>query len=220
MCRPEAMRRDALLLDFGGVMTRTLFECHAEIEEHFALPRGGFPWRGALEPARDELWRAVSFGKTSDQEYWRQRIAVLSERTGRSLAMSDVIAAACGADPNRIVRPEALAMVRKAKAAGCRVVVLSNDLERIYGRAIVGRLDILAEVDGVVDGSASGVHKPSPEAFARGLAALGRATERTVFVDDQPRNVAAATALGIVGVNFDIRRPGPSFAQAARLLSA
>ncbi len=212
------MKFDALLLDFGGVISRTLFECHAEIEGYFGLRRGSLRWRGPLDPASDELWRALSEGKISDRDYWRDRAAALGELVGRALEMSDLIGAACGADPNLVVRPEAVRMVRKAKAAGQRVGVLSNDLERIYGRATVLKLDILRDVDCVVDGSASGVRKPSPEAYARGLAALGRPAERTVFVDDQPENVAAATASGMVGVSFDIRDPAHSFADMERLL--
>jgi putative hydrolase of the HAD superfamily len=212
------MRRDGLLLDFGGVMSRTLFECRAEVEAHFALPRGSLAWRGPLDPAGDALWRAVLSAEIGEQEYWRRHAAALAERVGRALAMSDLIAAACGRDPNGMIRPEAVAIVRKAKAAGGRVAILSNDLERLHGSATLRRLAILAEVDAVVDGSQSRVLKPSREAYARGLAALGRAAEQTVFVDDQPRNVSAARAAGMAGVNFDVSQPERSFAEVERLL--
>jgi len=212
------IEHESLILDFGGVISRTLFECHAEIEGHFGLPAGVLRWRGPLDPAGDELWRAMLAGEISDRDYWHRRGTELGELVGRALEMSDLLGAACAADPDRLIRPEAVTLVRQAKAAGRRVGVLSNDLERLYGRATVARLGILREVDCVVDGSWSRVHKPSPEAYARALAALGGRAERTVFVDDQPHNVAAAVAVGMVGLHFDVCEPARSFAQAERLL--
>lgn len=209
---------DALLLDFGGVISRTLFECHEEMEDHFRLPPGSLRWPGPLDPDADELWRAVLVGEIGDGEYWRRRAAELGRRIGHALEMSDLIAAACGADPNRVIRPEAATAVRKAKAAGRRLGVLSNDLELIYGRETLSRLEILRDMDCLVDGSRSGLRKPSPESYARALDALGSSAQRTLFVDDQPRNVAGATAVGMIGVSFDIRDVAGSFGQVARLL--
>ena len=40
-----------------------------------------------------------------------------------------------------------------------------------------------------------------------GLEALQAEPERTLFVDDQIRNVRGAEAIGIPSVHFDIRRP-------------
>jgi putative hydrolase of the HAD superfamily len=212
------VRRDALLLDFGGVVSRSWFECRAEIEAHLALPGGSLGWLGPLDPAADALWRAVLSDEIGESEYWRRQMAGLALRIGRALATSDLIAAVCSSDPDAMIRPEAVAVIRRARSAGCRVAILSNELERVYGPRVIDRFAILGEVDAIVDGSATGVHKPSPEAYARALAALGRTAGETVFVDDQPRNVAAATRLGMAGVTFDIREPERSFADVMRLL--
>jgi putative hydrolase of the HAD superfamily len=64
-------------------------------------------------------------------------------------------------------------------------------------------MGILREVDAVVDGSRTGVLKPDRRAFELALEALGTAAPDTVFVDDQPVNVAAAAAVGLVTVRFD-----------------
>ena len=37
----------ALILDFGGVVTRTLFETHDITERALGLPAGTLTWRGA-----------------------------------------------------------------------------------------------------------------------------------------------------------------------------
>ena len=207
-----------LLLDFGGVIVRTIFECLDEIEGHFGLGRGSLDWTGPLDPARDEGWRAMLDGRISERDYWRERLSALGQLVGRELGMVEVIAAMSSADANRAVRPEAAAIVAKAKAAGCQLGVLSNELERIYGKDVVAQFAILREMDGVADGSRSGIRKPSPEAFAGALAALHSRAEETVFVDDQPGNVAAAIALGMAGVAFDVRDPTSSFRAAEQLL--
>ncbi|HEV2551732.1 MAG TPA: HAD-IA family hydrolase [Stellaceae bacterium] len=210
--------RRTLLLDFGGVIVRTVFECLEEIEGHFGLRRGSLDWTGPLDPARDEGWRAMLDGRISERDYWRERLSALGQLVGRELGMADVIAAMSGADANRAVRVEAAATVARAKAAGCRIGVLTNELERIYGRDAVAQFAILREMDAVVDGSRSGVRKPSPEAYAAALVALHSTAGEAVFIDDQPSNVEAAITVGITGVAFDVRDPALSFRAAERLL--
>jgi 2-haloacid dehalogenase len=55
--------------------------------------------------------------------------------------------------------------------------------------------------DIVVSGQ-EGVIKPDPRIFQILLARNNIAAERTVFIDDNPTNAAAATALGIHGITF------------------
>ena len=47
---PEA---EALVLDFGGVVTRTLFETHDLTEKALGLPGGTLTWKGPFDPASD-----------------------------------------------------------------------------------------------------------------------------------------------------------------------
>jgi putative hydrolase of the HAD superfamily len=218
MFPPEREGRSTLLLDFGGVIVRTIFECLDDIERRFDLRRGTLNWTGPLDPGRDEGWRAMLDGQITERDYWRERLSALGRLVGRELGMAQVIAAMSGADPNRVVRAEAAATVARVKAAGCRVGVLTNELERIYGRDVVAHFAILREMDAVIDGSRSGVRKPSPQAYAAALAVLHSTAEEAVFVDDQAGNIEAALALGIAGVAFDVRDPASSFRAAERLL--
>ena len=54
----------------------------------------------------------------------------------------------------------------------------------------------------VVDSAFVGVRKPDPEIYALVLERLGLPAEACVFVDDLPRNVEAAAALGFATVRF------------------
>ena len=49
----------ALVLDFGGVVSKTLFETHDLSEKALGLAPGTLGWRGPFDPASDAAWRAM-----------------------------------------------------------------------------------------------------------------------------------------------------------------
>ena len=64
------------------------------------------------------------------------------------------------------------------------------------------RYAFLRSLRGTVVSSAEGVIKPDPEIFRRLLSRFGLVAGQTVFIDDAPRNIAAAAALGFVARRF------------------
>jgi putative hydrolase of the HAD superfamily len=66
-------KQQALILDFGGVISRTLFETHALTERALALPAGSLQWRGPFDPENDALWREMQADRISEREYWLTR---------------------------------------------------------------------------------------------------------------------------------------------------
>lgn len=209
-----------LLLDFGAVISRTIFETHAHTERVIGLAPGTLTWLGPIDPQTDPLWRAMIANEITERNYWEQRAL----QVGRMIGETDWTPATLlgrareGMTADDITRPEALAAVRAAKAAGHRVGILSNELALFFGENWRSELPIFDHMDEVVDASDGGPMKPAPEAYARGLEVLGAAPGDVVFVDDQPRNVAGAEAVGLRAVHFDVADPDGSFRQAARLL--
>jgi electron transfer flavoprotein beta subunit len=63
----------ALVLDFGGVISRTLFETHALTERALGLKPGTLTWRGPFDPDSDPLWRSMQSGDISERDYWLER---------------------------------------------------------------------------------------------------------------------------------------------------
>ncbi|MEX2372970.1 MAG: HAD family phosphatase, partial [Dehalococcoidia bacterium] len=61
----------SLVLDFGGVVTRTLFETHDLTEKALGLSPGALVWRGPLAPDTDPLWRSMQADEISARDYWR-----------------------------------------------------------------------------------------------------------------------------------------------------
>jgi putative hydrolase of the HAD superfamily len=215
---PRADSPKALLLDFGGVISITLFERHAHTETNIGLAPGSLTWRGPFDPASDRLWTDMLVGKISERDYWAIRAAEVGRLKGERWDMATLIVRAGGPDPNAHVRPEALATVRRAKAAGLRVGVLSNELELFHGREEMETLDILQLMDAIVDATHTGILKPDPQAYVLGCEALGAEPENVVFVDDQKRNVEGARRAGLDAVWFDITRAAAMYAEVERRL--
>jgi putative hydrolase of the HAD superfamily len=77
----------ALILDFGGVISRTLFETPDETERALGLPAGTLTWRGPFDPSSDSLWQAMQRGELSERDYWLQRAREVGARAVSDLGV-------------------------------------------------------------------------------------------------------------------------------------
>ena len=209
----------ALVLDFGGVISRTLFETHALSEAALGLPAGSLTWRGPFDPDGDPLWQDMQADLISERDYW----SVRALETGRLLGhewtdMATFVRHARGDDVDAVIRPEALAAIGAARAAGHRIAILSNELELFYGAGFVKRLDWIGPADVVVDATHTRILKPDARAYAACVEQLGLPARACVFVDDQLRNVRGAERAGLQAVHFDVTRPADSFRRALERL--
>ncbi|WP_420336276.1 HAD-IA family hydrolase [Roseibium sp.] len=214
---PEA---EALVLDFGGVVTRTLFETHDLTEKALGLPGGTLTWKGPFDPETDPLWQSMQADEISERDYWRKRTEDVARLTGRPWTeMSDFVKAARGADPEAVMRPEALAAIDRTRKAGKKLAILSNELDLFYGAEFREKLPFLRDFDVIVDATYTGILKPDPRAYALCYKELDLPAPACVFVDDQLRNIAGADAAGMQTVHFDVLDPAASFTDALRLLA-
>jgi len=205
----------ALVLDFGGVVTRTLFETHAMTEQALGLKPGTLAWRGPFDPAADPLWRSMQAGALSERDYWKTRTREVGTLLGEDWTdISTFVRRARGADPEAVVRPEADRAIRAAHVAGIRLAILSNELDLFYGADFRTRLPLLSLFETIVDATYTGILKPDARAYRTVGDALGLPPEACVFVDDQKRNVDGALAAGMRAVWFDVAQPARSYAEA------
>ena len=209
----------ALVLDFGGVISRTLFETHDLSEAALGLPPGTLTWRGPFDPENDALWQAMQADHITEREYWMARTQSVGRLVGEEWSdMQTFVQRARGADVEAVIRPEALAAVHQAKAAGCKLAVLSNELDLFYGASFRERLPLLQLFDVIIDATYTGILKPDRRAYEMCSEALGVSAGDCVFVDDQSRNVLGALKLGWKTVQFDVTDPATSYARALALL--
>jgi len=202
----------ALILDFGGVITRTLFETHDMSEQALGLPRGTLSWRGPFQPQGDALWQRMQNREISERDYWTIRAREVGRLVGEEWSdMKSFVQRARGADPDLIIRPQAREAIWAARAAGIRLAILSNELDLFYGAQIRQQLDLLSLFEVIVDATYTGVLKPDLRAFETVLAHLDMPPSQCVFVDDQKKNIEGAAAIGLPFVHFDVTRPGESY---------
>ena len=213
------MNTRALILDFGGVISRTLFETHDLSEKALGLPNGSLTWQGPFAPEADPLWRAMQADEISERDYWKSRTAEVAKLVGQNWnEMSDFVRAARGADPDAVIRPEFRTTIAACKAAGVRLAILSTELDLFYGSDFREKLPFLKDFEVIVDATYTGILKPDARAYEQVLQELGLPAADCVFVDDQLRNIKGAEALGLPAVHFDVMAPSQSYAEALRLL--
>lgn len=213
------IRPAGLLLDFGSVLTYSLFEKHRDTEAILGLPAHSLDWLGPLDPSTDELWRAMQDNRITERDYWARRADEIGRACGETgWDMYALLSRVRHTQPNAAIRSDMRALVRAAARAGIKVGILSNELELFYGQAFLDRLDIMADIAVVVDGSHSKILKPDAAAYRAAVDAMQLPPARLLFVDDQFRNIAGAQAAGLQTQYFDLRDvAGCSAAIAARL---
>ncbi|MGY2805133.1 HAD family hydrolase [Bradyrhizobium sp. USDA 4506] len=214
MRRPLAQ---ALVLDFGGVISKTLFETHDLTERALGLAPCTLKWLGPFAPDSDPLWTSMQRGEISERDYWLIRSREVGRLVGEDWRdMETFVKRARGADPDTVIRPEAARAITLAADAGFRLAILSNELDLFYGTDFRSRLSILKRFDTIVDATHTGILKPDPRAYQSVLDELALEADNCVFVDDQRRNIAGAAACNMRTVLFDVRNPAASYSEALR----
>lgn len=204
-----------MILDFGSVVTLTLFETHALSERELDLPTGSLTWLGPFDPESDALWASMQRDEMTERDYWLARAREVGRMLGEDWTeMADFVRRVRGRDPLEIVRPEIEPLVAACKAAGKRLAILSNELDLFFGADLRRRLGFLADFDVIVDATYTGVLKPAPEAYRACLEELGLSAGEAVFIDDQMRNVVGGRSAGLRSIHLDVRFPQRAFNEA------
>jgi putative hydrolase of the HAD superfamily len=207
-----------VLLDVGGVLLPTPWELLADFEARNGWLPGTLSWRGPIDPSTDPLWRSVQAGRLTGAAYFDRRAEELGRLLGTRLTWPEVTRALFETSDGLAVRPEGRALVADARAAGLRTGLLTSKLVAFLSRAVVERSAFLNSFDVLLDESETGLAKPDRRSYDQAAAALGLDPAGVVFVDDDPANVAGASAAGMAGVHFDITDPAGSFALVRRRL--
>ena len=190
----------ALVLDFGGVLTTSITTSLAEFcaatgvspERLKDLLRDAYAESDAPSPALGTLVVELETGRLSPDEFEPLLAEALSEGLPLPLEAKGLIGRMF-----QSVRPDErmLAAVDAARAHGFKTGVLSNT----WGRSVFFP-DQFQAFDAVVLSEHEGIRKPDPDIYLIAAKRLGELPEACVFVDDMPRNVDGARAVGMAGV--------------------
>ncbi len=208
-----------LVLDFGGVISRTVFETHNDSERALGLPLGTLKWRGPFDPKHDPLWQSMQAGAISEREYWYTRASETGKLVGETWnTLPEFLQRIRGEDPAKMIRPEFLSALIAAKANGHKLAILSNELDLFYGVGFRDKLPFLADFELIIDATYTKILKPDPRAYAFITDGMNLKSSECVFVDDQLKNIVGAKDFGMNTVHFDVTQPANSYALALSYL--
>lgn len=101
---------------------------------------------------------------------------------------------------HHIFDPGVITLV-KTLASAYQVGLLSNGPQQ-FVRSLLQKADIEDTFHHVVISSEVGMVKPDPEIFEHILHKMNTSAAAAIFIDDNPKNIAAAQALGIHGICY------------------
>jgi putative hydrolase of the HAD superfamily len=179
--------RAGLLIDWGGVLTSSVFEAFAAFCEAEGLDPQTLRRAFRADASARRLLEDLECGRLQDAEFERLLAARLEIDPGGLIERLFA-----GLRPE----PEMLAGVAAARRAGVRTGLLSNSWgEGRYDRARFPELFDVTVVSGEI-----GMRKPDPAIYALAAERLGLPPRDIVFVDDLPHNLEPAEAIGMATV--------------------
>jgi putative hydrolase of the HAD superfamily len=185
MCAEQ--RHTALIVDFGGVLTTSIWEAFAAFCEAVGKEPDAVRELFRSNPEAMRLLRGLETGELAEAEFEPRFGALLDIEDTEGLIPR--LFAGLGPDDGMI------AAVRAARAAGVHTGLITNSWGMgIYDRAPTDLFDA-----SVISGDV-GLHKPQPEIYLLAAERLGVAPEESVFVDDLRENCAGAEAVGMTAV--------------------
>jgi putative hydrolase of the HAD superfamily len=177
----------ALIVDFGGVLTTSIWPAFAQFCEAAGLPPDSVLELFRSDPEALSLLRKLETGELEPEEFEPQFGALLGVAEIEGL----IERLFAGLQPDEVM----IAAVRAARAAGVRTGLITNSWGLgIYDRAPTDLFDA-----SVISGEV-GLHKPQPEIFVLACERLGVQPGESVFVDDLRENCAGAEAVGMTAV--------------------
>ena len=183
---------DGVVFDFGGVMTVSPKDddwpvyayCAKFGVDRAAVDRGWQRYRN--------LWDG---GFISFAELYGRTFADAGATIGA--AQLDVLWELDAADWFRTLRTDTLALMRRLKASGKRLGVLSNLSPESYERLFVPRCaEYRALLDAEVISGLELLYKPEEPIYRLMEGRMGLPPDRLLFLDDTEANVRAARAFG------------------------
>jgi putative hydrolase of the HAD superfamily len=210
-----------LIFDFGGVLSKTLFETHAMTEIALGLAPGTLQWRGPFDPANDSLWQRMQRNEISERDYWLTRSKEVGAMLGENWTdMQTLVKRSRSAEPDQVIRPEVAIVINEAKEKGLKLAILSNELDMFYGKELRSTLQVLQNFDTIVDATYTGILKPDPRAYVLALDAMRLSKSECLFIDDQKRNIDGALAVGLACVHFDVMNPSASCLEIQQFMAS
>ena len=186
----------AVLWDFGGVLTTSPFEAFSRYETEHGLPVDFIRTINASN-AHDNAWAKFESSQI-DLAGFDTAFAEESAAAGHLIRGQDVVALLSGD-----LRPRMVSVLELCKQH-FKVACITNNVKSGTGPAMASDptkaqrvRQVMALFDLVVESSVEGIRKPNPKIYQLTCDRLGVAPADTVFLDDLGINLKPARALGM-----------------------
>jgi epoxide hydrolase-like predicted phosphatase len=214
---------EAVIFDYGGVLSTTPFAGIAEFERQMGYPerslsqllfgKGASP-QGPTEAIPDHDWHLLETGRLTLDEFHDRLVARSEAALGQPLDLG--VYAQFLRELGVGVHWMVVHRVRELRAAGYRTAILTNNVKewgRYWKESIP--LDLF---DVIVDSCDVGLRKPDPAIFLLTCERLGVIPEAAVFLDDTRRHVETARSVGLQAIL--VRDPWDALAELDAILES
>jgi epoxide hydrolase-like predicted phosphatase len=217
------MSIEAVIFDYGGVLSTTPFAGIIEFERKMGYPekslaqllfgRGASP-QGPTEDDPEHDWHLLETGRLTLDEFHARLVERSEAALGRPLDLG--IYAQFLRELGVGVHWMMVHRVRELRRDGYRTAILTNNV-REWGPYWKESIP-LELFDVIVDSCDVGLRKPDPAIFRLTCERLGVAPEAAVFLDDTRRHVEVARQVGLQAIL--VRDPLDALAELDALLGA
>jgi putative hydrolase of the HAD superfamily len=183
----------AVLTDFGGVLTTSIFEAFRTYSASLSGDPELFATLFRSDPAAGELLAEHECGRIDQAEFERGIAALLAPRGVDLPAPGFIDSFQALLEPDEAM----LGAMIRLRAAGVPVAIVSNSL----GDDTYRGYDLAALADTAVISAQVGVRKPSRAIYEIACTRLGVEPSECVMIDDLEHNLRGAERLGIKGLH-------------------
>jgi putative hydrolase of the HAD superfamily len=195
----EPSQFQAVIWDFGGVLTASPFEAFARFEAEQGLPKDFIRHVNSTHPDTN-AWAQFEQARI-DAATFDQLFAEESRALGHKIAGKDVLALLSG--DLRAGAIGALRAIAKTFKTGC----ITNNVPTGYGAGMAGSAQKASEVarvlrlfDHVLESSKIGIRKPDPRIYALMCEALMVEPRACIYLDDLGINLKPARQMGMTTI--------------------
>lgn len=190
---------EAVIWDFGGVLTSSPFEAFNRYERERGLPADFIRSINATNPDTN-AWALFERNEITLDEFDRLFLEEAQAR-GHEVTGRDVVSLLSGD-----IRPEMVTALTRCKERA-KVGCITNNVSAGEGAGMARSADKAAAVsdvmslfDHVIESSKVGIRKPDPRIYEMACEALGVDPAKSVYLDDLGINLKPARALGMTTI--------------------
>jgi putative hydrolase of the HAD superfamily len=196
------MTINAIIWDFGGVLTSSPFEAFARYEVDNGLPKDFIRGVNSVNPDTN-AWAQFEQARIAAPEF---DALFLAESTvlGHAVAGRDVLALLSGD-----LRPRAIAAL-KALRSDYKVGCITNNVPAGHGAGMAGTVEkatavgkVMTLFHHVLESSKLGIRKPDPRIYALMCEALDVEPSTCIYLDDLGINLKPARQMGMKTIKVE-----------------